>query len=68
MKKNAVPVTKPFMSALEIQMRVKAIREELENRHKTGIAKMATADGNPVSTEDLQNEMFSLIYKLSKLE
>ena len=67
MKKNAVP-PKPFMSALEMQMRVKAIRDELENRHKTGLSKMAAADGTPVSTEDLQNEMFSLIYRLSKLE
>jgi hypothetical protein len=67
MKKNAV-TPKPFMSALEMQMRVKAIREELEARHKTGISKMAAADGNPVSTEALQNEMFSLIYRLSQLE
>lgn len=64
MKKNAVTHITP----LEMQMRVKAIRDELENRHKTGIAKMAAADGTPVSTEDLQNEMFSLTYKLSKLE
>lgn len=56
------------MSPLEMQMRVKAIRDELESRHKTGIAKMASADGAPVPTENLQNEMFSLIYRLSKLE
>lgn len=53
---------------LEIQTRVRAIREELENRHKTGMVKMAKADGTPVPTETLQNEMFALIYKLSKME
>ena len=68
MKKNAIPPTKSFMTPLEMQVRVKAIREELENRHKTGIAKMASADGTAVSTEDLQNELFSLIYRLSKIE
>jgi hypothetical protein len=67
MKKNAV-TPKPFMSALEMQMRVKAIRDELENRHKTGMSKMAAQDGTPISTESLQNEMFSLIYRLSQLE
>ena len=67
MKKNAI-VSKPFMSPLEMQMRVKAIRDELENRHKTGLAKMAATDGTLVPTETLQNEMFSLIYRLSKLD
>jgi len=64
MKKNTVTL----MSPLEMQMRVKAIRDELESRHKTGIAKMASTDGTLVPTENLQNEMFSLIYRLSKLE
>ena len=67
MNKNAV-TPKTFMSVFEMQMRVKAIRDELENRHKTGISKMAASDGKPVSTEDLQSEMFSLIYRLSKIE
>jgi len=57
-----------FMTRLDIQTRVKTIREELENRHKTGMVKMATEDGTPISTEDLQNEMYSLIYRLSKFE
>lgn len=56
------------MTRLEIQTRVKTIRDELENRHKTGMTKMAKADGTPISTEDLQNEMFALIYRLSKIE
>ena len=55
------------MTRLDIQVRIKALREELENRHKTGMTKMAKADGTPISTEDLQNELFSLIYKMSKL-
>lgn len=57
-----------FMTRLDMQVRVRAIKEELENRHKTGMVKMASEDGTPVSTENLQNEMFSLIYKLSKFE
>jgi hypothetical protein len=56
------------MTRLEIQVRVKSIRDELENRSKTGMTKMAAEDGSPISTEDLQNEMFSLIYRLSKFE
>lgn len=59
---------KKFMTRLDIQIRVKAIREELENRHKTGMVKIAAEDGTPVPTETLQNEMYSLIYKLSKFE
>lgn len=57
-----------FMTRLEIQARVRTIREELENRHKTGMVKMAKADGTPIPTDILQNEMFSLIYRLSKFE
>ena len=55
-----------FMSRLEMQTRVRAIREELEIRTKTGMTKMADGDGSPIPTETLQNEMFSLIYRLSK--
>ena len=57
-----------FMTRLEIQARIRSIREELENRHKTGMVKMADAQGSPIPTETLQNEMYSLIYKLSKFE
>ncbi len=56
------------MTRLEIQARIKTIRDELENRHKTGMVKMAKTDGTPISTETLQNEMYSLIYRLSKFE
>lgn len=56
------------MTKLEMQIRVRAIREELETRTKTGMTKMATEDGSPIPTETLQNEMFSLIYRLSKFE
>ena len=49
-----------------MQTRVTALREELENRIKYGTVKIANADGTPVSTEKLQNEMYALIYKLSK--
>lgn len=56
------------MTRTEMQIRVRDIREELENRIKTGTTKMASADGTPISTQKLQDEMYSLIYKLSKVE
>jgi len=56
------------MTRTEMQARVTELREELENRHKHGTVKMAQADGTPVSTETLQDEMYNLTYKLSKLE
>jgi hypothetical protein len=56
------------MTRLEMQTRINELREELENRHKYGTVKMASADGTPVPTETLQNEMYSLTYKISKLE
>lgn len=55
------------MTRSEMQSRVKVLREELENRHKYGTIKIANKDGIPVSTANLQNELYSLIYKLSKL-
>ena len=54
------------MTRSEIQTRISALREELETRHKYGTVKIANADGTPITTEALQNEMYSLIYKLSK--
>jgi hypothetical protein len=58
-----------FMTRLEIQARIRVLRDELENRHKTGIIKMAQDDGvTPIPTDELQNELYNLIYKLSKFE
>jgi hypothetical protein len=57
-----------FITRTEMQTRVREIRAELETRHKTGMTKLANEDGSPVSTDSLQNEMFSLIYRLSKSE
>ncbi len=54
------------MTRSEMQARITALREELETRHKHGVVKMASSDGTPISTEKLQNELYSLIYKLSK--
>lgn len=56
------------MTRLEVQNRIKTLREELENRHKYGTVKLASKDGEPISTAKLQNEMYALIYKLSKME
>lgn len=56
------------MTRIEIQARMRMLREELENRHKTGLAKMADANGKLDSTIALQNELYSLTYKLSKLD
>jgi hypothetical protein len=56
------------MTRLEIQARIKVLRDELEARHKYGIVKIAKEDGTPVDVETLQNEMFNLTYRLSKFE
>lgn len=53
------------MNRLEMQLRIKALREELEARHKTGLVKIANEDGSPVPTEKLQDELYKLIYRLS---
>lgn len=54
------------MTRTEMQARVTALRNELEARHKFGTVKMASSDGAAIPTETLQNEMYSLIYRLSK--
>lgn len=54
------------MTRSEIQARITALREELETRHKHGTIKMAGPNGKPITTEKLQDELYSLIYKLSK--
>lgn len=51
-----------------MQVRIKIIREELENRTKYGTIKLANLDGSPVDTLILQNELYLLTYKLSKKE
>ncbi len=56
------------MTRTEMQSRIRAIREELETRHKYGTVKMANNDGTPISTGALQSEMYFLIYKLSKAD
>lgn len=56
------------MTRSEISNRIKSIRQELEDRVKTGVVKTAEEEGIPIPTTELQNEMFSLIYKLSKME
>ena len=55
------------MIKTQVQLRIRAIREELEARHKYGTVKMAGTDGQAISTEKLQTEMYALLYKLSKL-
>lgn len=56
------------MTRSEMQSRIRVLREELENRHKYGTTKLASADGTPIPVKDLQDELYSLIYKLSKSE
>jgi hypothetical protein len=56
------------MTRLEVQIKIKSIREELEARHKTGVVKSGSEGGIPVPTRELQSQLFSLIYKLSKME
>lgn len=57
-----------IMTITEMQSRVKLLRAELEHRHNYGTIKMAGADGKPIPTIDLQNELYSLIYKLSRVD
>jgi hypothetical protein len=56
------------MTRSEIQSRIRVLREELENRHKYGTIKLAEKDGSPIAIETLQKELYSLIYKSSKLD
>lgn len=56
------------MTYLELQIRVKALKEELENRHKYGTVKLSSGDGSPISVEELQSELYNLLYKMSKFE
>lgn len=56
------------MTRSEIQSKIRLLREELENRHKYGTIKMADASGKPISTEEIQKEMYALIYRMSKAE
>lgn len=54
------------MTRAEMKERIRAIKEELENRHKYGTVKMASEDGQPITVKQLQDELFKLIYKVSK--
>lgn len=56
------------MTRLEMQSKIRVLRDELENRHKYGTIKIAHTNGTPVPVEKLQAELYSLIYKLSKFE
>lgn len=56
------------MTRSEMQSRINELRNELETRHKYGTVKMANADGKPIKVEALQDELYSLIYKMSKIE
>jgi hypothetical protein len=55
------------MNKTEIKTRIATLREELESRYKYGTVKLAQADGTPVPTEILQDEIYKLTYKLSKI-
>jgi hypothetical protein len=56
------------MTRTIIQNRIRQLRDELENRYKYGSVKLANADGKPIPVVQLQNEMYKLIYKLSRME
>lgn len=55
------------MTLTEIQTQINALRDELETRHKYGVVKLADDKGVPIPVEAIQKELFSLIYKKSKL-
>ncbi len=54
------------MTILELQIKIKALRDELEGRYKLGITKMADEKGKAIPAFALQAELYSLTYKLSK--
>jgi hypothetical protein len=56
------------MTKTEMKSRIRMLKDELNTRHKYGIVKMAQSNGEPIKVEDLQNELFSLIYQESKME
>jgi ribosomal protein L29 len=57
------------MTRTEMQTRIRALKEELENRHKYGTVKLAKEDGvTPIPVKDLQAELFNLIYKVSRID
>ena len=56
------------MTRTAIQNRIRQLRDELENRYKYGTIKLANAHGEPIPVIKLQNEMYKLIYKLSRME
>lgn len=56
------------MTRAEIQSKIQILRNELESRTKYGTVKLANADGTIPTLAQLQNEMYSLIYRLSKFE
>lgn len=57
-----------MITASEMRVRIREIKEELESRHKYGTVKMASEDGTPIPVKKLQDELFNLIYRLSKSE
>lgn len=57
-----------FITRADMQSRINFLREELENRYKYGTVKVANADGTPVDTLTLQNELYALIYRKSRSE
>ena len=68
MKNKNTSIQNRFISSLDLETKIREIRAELENRYKTGQVKMIQAADGTLSfakIEDLQNELFELIYKLS---
>lgn len=55
------------MTELELRTQIKELKAELNGRYKYGTIKMAVEDGTPIATKELQEKLFSLIYKLSKV-
>lgn len=51
---------------IEIRTRIMLLRTELEARHNSDIIKMASENGEPVPTQVIQDELYSLTYLLSK--
>ena len=56
------------MTRIEIISKIRVLRDELENRTKYGTVKIANKDGSVPTILQLQNDLYSLVYRLSKFE
>ena len=55
-----------MLKQFEIRARIKEIKDELDGRYKYGTVKLAK-NGIAIPVKELQDELYKLTYKLSKM-